>query len=101
MHPTVMVAITGVWNRSETWVSFSGASRSNDQANMFRVPIMNPVGVHQRIAIRKVNAMKMSSHCGPGRKWTSEGRYGRNGAFQLDEPPPRPSNTSEPKNWKP
>ena len=96
-----MVAITGVWNRSETVVSFSGASRSNDQANMFLVPIMNPVGVHHRMASRKVMAMKASSHCGPGRKRTSAGRYGRNGPFQLDAPPPRPSYTSEPKKLKP
>ena len=62
---------------------------------------MNPVGVHQRMASRKLTAMKTSSHCGPGRKFTSEGRYGWNGCFQPDEPPPSPSNTSAPKNWKP
>ena len=53
-----MVAITGVWNRSDTWVSFSGASRSNDQANMFLVPIMKPVGVHQMMASTKHSATK-------------------------------------------
>ncbi len=78
MTPIVMVAITGVWNRSETVVSFSGASRSKDQANMFLVPIMKPVGVHQMMASRKQSAMKTSSHCGPGRKLTSAGRYGWN-----------------------
>ncbi len=33
-----MVATTGVWYRSETLVSFSGASRSNAQAKALRVP---------------------------------------------------------------
>ena len=74
MQPIVMVAITGVWNRSDTWVSFSGASRSNDQANMFLVPIMKPVGVHQMMASTKHSATNVSSHDGPGRKLTSAGR---------------------------
>ena len=69
-----MVAITGVWKRSETAVSFSGARRSKDQANMFLVPSMKPVGVHHRMASTKTSAMKTSSHCGPGRKFAIEAR---------------------------
>src|SRR5215813_5386282 len=101
MQPIVIVAITGVWNRSETVVSFSGASRSKDQANMFLVPSMKPVGVHHRIASTKHRAMNTSSHCGPGRKFTIAGRYGLNARFQCAEPPPSPMNTAAPKKLKP
>src|SRR5712671_3712838 len=97
----VTVAITGVWKRSETVVSFSGASRSKDQANRLRVPSMNPVGVHHRIEATKHSAMNTSSQCGPGRNLTRAGRYGRNFRFQCAEPPPRPMNTDAPKNLNP
>src|SRR5579875_3140737 len=96
-----MVAKTGVWNRSETVVSFSGASRSNDQANIFRVPSMNPVGVHHRIASTKHKALHTRRHCGPGRTFTSAGRYGLNGRFHGAEPPPRAMNTDAPKKLNP
>src|ERR1700683_475007 len=101
MQPIVTVAITGVWNRSETVVSFSGASRSNDHANMLRVPSMNPVGVHHKIDITKHSAMNISSHDGPGRNFTRAGRYGRNDSFQCAAPPPRPSNIDAPKKLNP
>src|SRR5580692_1680169 len=101
MQAIATVAITGVWKRSETLVSADGAIRSNDQANMLRVPSMKPVGVHHKMASTKHSATNTSSHCGPGRNLTRDGRYGRNFSFQCDEPPPRPMNTAAPKNLNP
>src|SRR5579859_5629233 len=97
----VIVATTGVWKRSDTVVSFSGASRSNDHANMFRVPSIMPAGVHHKIASTKHRATNTSSQCGPGTKSTRAGRYGLNGRFQCAEPPPSAMNTDAPKNRNP
>ncbi len=44
--------------------------------------------------------MKTSSHCGPGRKLISAGRYGWNPRVHFPLPL-KALNTAEPKNWKP
>ena len=46
-------------------------------------------------------AMKASSHCGPGRKRTSAGRYGRNGPVPVGRAAAEAVYTTEPKKLKP